>query len=261
MSSPAQPAAPSRRNFLKQASLTGLVALSAPAELLAAKEKPKAKQIALVPNDIILFQGDSITDAGRKREPKDAAVPNTPQTLGTGYPHLAAAQLLLRQPEKQLSFYNRGVSGNKTYQLAERWDADCLDLKPNILSILVGVNDFWHTLLSGYTGTVQKYTADYQALLERTRERLPDVKLIIGEPFAVPGVKAVDEKWFPAFKDYQAGARSIAEKFNATLIPYQSVFDQALKKAPGAYWTRDGVHPTVAGNELMAQAWLSTIKQ
>lgn len=249
-----------RRDFLKKASVAGVLAVGSPKLLLAAETSPQAPKITLAPNDVILFQGDSITDAGRKKDPQDADVPNTANTLGSGYAYLAAAALLLRHADKKPVIYNRGVSGNKVYQLAERWDKDCLDLKPNVLSILIGVNDFWHTLTSNYQGTVKTYTDDYKALLDRTRQRLPSVKLLIGEPFAVPGVKAVDEKWYPAFKDYQAAARSLAAQYHVALIPYQSIFDQAQKRAPGAYWTGDGVHPSVAGNQLMAQAWLAAFK-
>jgi lysophospholipase L1-like esterase len=249
-----------RRDFLKKTSIASLVAVSSPELLLATEVAPTASKITLAPNDVILFQGDSITDAGRRKDPKDADVPNSAGALGSGYAYLAAAELLLRHAEKKPTIYNRGISGNKVYQLAERWDKDCLDLKPTVLSILIGVNDFWHTLTSNYQGTVKTYTDDYKALLDRTRQRLPTVKLILGEPFAVSGVKAVDEKWYPAFKDYQAAARSLAAQYNATLIPYQHIFDQAQKRAPGAYWTGDGVHPSVAGNQLMAQAWLDTFK-
>jgi lysophospholipase L1-like esterase len=145
------------------------------------------------------------------------------------------------------------------YQLAERWDADCLDLKPTVLSILVGVNDFWHTLASGYKGTIQTYRDDYKALLDRTKAKLPDVKLIIGEPYAVRGVKAVDEKWYPAFDEYRQAAREIAENYGAAFIPYQDIYDKALKSAPGSYWTPDGVHPSIAGARLMAEAWIQAV--
>jgi lysophospholipase L1-like esterase len=89
---------------------------------------------------------------------------------------------------------------------------------------------------------------------------LPNVKLIIGEPFAVPGVKAVDGKWYPEFYSYQTIARDIASTYDAVLIPYQKIFDEAKKQAPGVYWTADGVHPTLAGAQLMAEAWVKTVK-
>jgi len=249
-----------RRSFLKKAAMGSMMALSMPEIVSAAFAKEpaaKAAKISLKKDDVILFQGDSITDAGRKRED---AKPNDVGSLGRGYSFLAAASLLEKHADKNLQIYNKGISGNKVYQLAERWDADCLDLKPDVLSILIGVNDFWHTLTNGYTGTVQKYRDDYKALLTRTKDKLPDVKLIIGEPFAVTGVRAVDDKWYPAFNDYRAAAREIAVSFGATFIPYQTIFDKAQKIAPGAYWTGDGVHPSIAGNALMAQAWEEAVK-
>jgi len=247
----------SRRNFLKTTALATLAAVNIPEIVSAAYKPAKLKKIALSNEDIILFQGDSITDMHRKRSDSDA---NSPAALGTSYPFLASAEMLYRYPEKKLSCYNKGVSGNKVYQLAERWQTDCLDLKPTVLSILVGVNDFWHTLVNGYTGTIKTYRDDYKALLDRTKQALPDVKLIIGEPYAVIGVKAVDDKWYPTFNEYRQAAREIADNFGAAFIPYQEVYDKAQKSAPGAYWTADGVHPTLAGAQLMAEAWLQTVK-
>jgi lysophospholipase L1-like esterase len=247
----------SRRNFLRTASLGSLMAVNIPEIVSAAYKPAKEKKIELKRDDIILFQGDSITDAHRKR---DDANPNSPAALGTSYPFLATAEMLYRYPDKSLKCYNKGVSGNKVFQLTDRWQADCLDLKPTVLSILVGVNDFWHTLVNGYTGTIKTYRDDYKALLDRTKQALPDVKLIIGEPYAVIGVKAVDDKWYPAFNDYRRAAREIAESFGAVFIPYQEIYDKAQKSAPGSYWTADGVHPSLAGARLMAEAWLQTVK-
>jgi lysophospholipase L1-like esterase len=173
---------------------------------------------------------------------------------------LAGAELLEKFSGSKLKIYNKGISGNKVFQLAERWDKDCLDIKPDILSILIGVNDIWHKLNGKYDGTVEIYKRDYIALIERTKMALPLVKLIIGEPFAVKGVKAVDDKWYPEFYGYQKAAREIAEQFDAVFIPFQSIYDEAQKQAEGSYWTSDGVHPTLAGAQLMANAWLQTIK-
>jgi len=247
----------SRRNFLKTATLGSLMATSIPQIVSAAYKPAASKKIILTNEDVILFQGDSITDAHRK---KDDANANSPAALGTSYPFLATAGMLFRFSGKSLKCYNRGVSGNKVYQLADRWQADCLDLKPTVLSILVGVNDFWHTLVNGYKGTIKTYRDDYKALLDRTKQTLPDVKLIIGEPYAVSGVKSVDDKWYPAFNDYRAAAREIADSFGAVFIPYQEIYDKAQKSAPGSYWTIDGVHPSLAGAKLMAEAWLQTVK-
>ena len=247
----------SRRDFLKKALFGSLATVSIPAIVSSAFAAEKGKKIELKKDDIILFQGDSITDAGRKR---DDIKTNSAAALGSGYAFMASADLLRQHPDKNLSIFNKGISGNKVYQLAERWNSDALELKPTVLSILIGVNDFWHLKRGNYAGTVEKYRTDYQALLDRTRKQLPDVKFIIGEPFAIAGIKAVDESWFPAFNDYRNAAREIAGQYGAVFIPYQTVFDKAQKSAPGVYWTHDGVHPTIAGNRLMAQAWLETVK-
>jgi lysophospholipase L1-like esterase len=251
-----------RRSFIRNVSLGSLAALSLPNIVSAAAttdESPvRAKKITLKKDAVILFQGDSITDAGRKRDQHEA---NNPSALGSGYAYLAAAALLREFPEKNLKIYNKGISGNKVYQLAERWDADCLQIKPDVLSILIGVNDFWHKLNGNYDGTVKTYREDLIKLLDRTKQALPEVQLIIGEPFAVNGVKAVDDKWFPAFNEYRVAAREIATKFDAAFIPYQAIYDKAQQSAPGSYWTGDGVHPAIAGASLMADSWVDTIKK
>lgn len=249
----------SRRNFLKTTSLASAGLLAIPQIVSAAYngETSKKKRVTINKDDIILFQGDSITDAGRK---KDDPAFNAAGALGSGYAMIAASDLLFKYAGKNLKIYNRGISGNKVYQLAERWEKDCLDIKPNVLSILIGVNDFWHKILGRYDGTIETYRKDYKALLDRTKQKLPEVKLIIGEPYAVKGIKAVDDKWYPSFNDYRAAAKEIAESYDAVFIPYQAIYDKAQKEAPGVYWTADGVHPTLAGANLMAHAWMEAVK-
>lgn len=245
-----------RRNFIRTAALGSTLAMSLPEIVSAATGHARKKKVALHEGDVILFQGDSITDMGRDRH-RTAA--NDNRGLGPGYPFIAASELLLKHPSLGLKIYNRGISGNVVPQLAARWQEDCLDLKPDVLSILIGVNDYWHTLSGHYTGTIESYRKDYRALLERTRVALPDVKLIIGEPYAIPGVKAVTESWFPTFTAYQQAARELAKDFDALWIPYQSIYEKAIKEASASYWTPDGVHPNAAGDALMAQAVLSLI--
>ncbi|MCW9709074.1 SGNH/GDSL hydrolase family protein [Fodinibius salsisoli] len=207
-------------------------------------------------NATILFQGDSITDAGRDKENHGAN-----QGLGGGYAFLATAQLRHTLAARSISCYNRGISGNKVFQLADRWQEEALALKPDVLSILIGVNDFWHTL-NDYDGTVEVYEQDLRALLTRTKEQLPDVTLVIGEPFVVLEGSAVsEEEWMPDFKDYQQVAKEIARDFEAGFIPYQSIFDEASKEVEPTYWTGDGVHPSLAGSQLMAEAWLQTVNK
>ncbi len=247
----------SRRSFLKKAAFASTLTVSIPEIVSAAIEKKGKGQIVLQKGNVILFQGDSITDAGRNKEETSF---NTTKALGNGYAFMASSQLLYKHADKDLKIYNKGISGNKVYQLAERWDADCISLKPDVLSILIGVNDYWHMRNGKYDGTVETYRKDFHALLERTKKELPNVKLIIGEPFAVKGTSAVDDSWFPALGEYQAAAKQLAETFGAAFIPYQSIFTKAEKMAPGVYWTGDGVHPSVAGAQLMAQSWLEMVK-
>ena len=247
-----------RRKFIRNASLAGISIMGIPGIVHAAMPSTKAATaIRLSAGDKILFQGDSITDAGRNKENHGY---NNPSVLGGGYAFLAAAELLYEHADKNLQIYNKGISGNKVYQLAERWDQECLDIQPNVLSILIGVNDYWHKHNGNYDGTAEVYKKDLVALLERTKQQLPNIKLVICEPFAVKGVKAVDDSWYPEFDTYRAAAREIASANKAVFVPFQKVFDEAEKTAPGSYWTTDGVHPSLAGAQLMAHAWLKAVK-
>ncbi|MDF1575220.1 MAG: SGNH/GDSL hydrolase family protein [Bacteroidales bacterium] len=206
--------------------------------------------------DVVLFQGDSITDAGRSREQE---LPNHAGSFGGGYASHIASWLLAEMPASRLSIYNRGISGNKVYQLAERWDRDCLDLKPDVLSILIGVNDYWHFRNGNYDGTPEIYKNDFRKLLTRTREALPGLKLVICQPFILTGTSAVDESWVEPFSTYQAIAKKIADEFGAVWVPFQEAFDSAIEVADPAYWAADGVHPSMAGAQLMANTWLEAL--
>jgi lysophospholipase L1-like esterase len=200
---------------------------------------------------VVLFQGDSITDAGRNRASADA---NSAGALGSGYPLLVTSAVLAARPGAALRFYNRGISGNKVPDLQQRWTADTIDLKPDVLSILIGVNDFWHKLDHGYNGTVQDYEQQYNALLDATREALPRVHLIVLEPFVLR-TGAVDARWFPEFDQRRAAAARVAARARATFVPLQTVFNQQSRSAPPEYWAADGVHPTPAGHAVIAEQW------
>lgn len=250
----------SRRNFLLT-STAGAAALTSIPTILSASipgENQKNSFSILKKGDTLLFQGDSITDAGREKKNE---VANNAGSLGRGYAFLAASQILFSEPEKELLIYNRGISGNKVYQLADRWQKDCLDLKPDVLSVLIGVNDYWHKRNGRYDGTVEMYENDYRELLNRTRQQFPEIQLVICEPFYVLETTAVDETWIEPMKEYQAAALKIAKELNALWVPFQKVFDEAINHAPGKYWAGDGVHPSVAGAQLMAEAWLKVVGQ
>ena len=242
-----------RRSFLKQAALAP--ALLAALPQLVAAVNPQKGRSPIPPNGgTILFQGDSITDAGRD---KGRYYANDASGMGAGYVHHIVTQMLGRNPEQQYHFYNRGISGNKVFQLADRWEEDCIQLRPDVLSILIGVNDYWHTLSFGYKGGVDVYEKDLRALLGRTKEQLPEIRLLIGEPFYVEGGTAIDERWAEGLLPYRKAARQISQDFGAVFIPYHSIFTEALEQAPASYWCPDGVHPSLAGSYLMAEAWLA----
>ena len=247
----------SRRDFLKAAAFTGAGALLIPSMASGAinkKAAPRKSAITLKNDAIILFQGDSITDAGRDRK---SLQPNDANGFGRGYALFASGLLLEKYAEKKLKIYNRGVSGNKVYQLRERWDEECIALKPDVLSILIGVNDYWHTLDGGYKGTLQKYLNDYRELLKYTKEKLPDVQLVICEPYTLKGGGAIKpELWYPMFDEYRKASKQLADEFRAIYVPFQTIYDKAIKRAPDRYWSPDGVHPGLPGAVLMANGWL-----
>lgn len=247
-----------RRNFIKSAAIGSATAISIPAIVNTAFAKHESQKISLKKDDIILFHGDSITDSGRDWGAHEF---NTIKGLGNGYVLLSSAELLNKHADKNLTIYNKGISGFKSNQLLTKWEDDFVKIKPHVVSIMIGVNDYWHTLLPqiNYKGTVDDYRSNFRKLLEDIKKDLPGTKLIIGEPFAVKGVKSVDDTWYPAFDGYRKISKELAAEFGAVFIPYQTVFDEALKVAPGNYWTTDGVHPTIAGTSLMSHAWLKAI--
>jgi lysophospholipase L1-like esterase len=238
----------SRRDALFLGAATAAAAVSSPAHALTPP--------AIAPDSLILFQGDSITDAGRDRQQQ---VPNNAAGLGRGYPFVLAATVLADHPQLKLRMVNRGISGNKVPDLEARWQQDCLDLKPAVLSILIGVNDLWHKLNGKYDGTPEIYRDGYTALLKRTREALPNVLLVICEPFVLR-CGAVNDSWFPEFETRRAIAEAVAKDAKAIWVPFQQKFNEAVAAGtePG-YWAADGVHPTPAGHALMAKTWRDAV--
>lgn len=248
----------SRRNFFKNAGLGAAAIAGIPVLASSCSTDRSTAKITdfFSEGDVVLFQGDSITDAGRDKKNEWA---NNGRSFGTGYAYNIASWMLEELAAKNLTIYNRGISGNKVYQLADRWDKDCLDLKPNVLSILIGVNDYWHFRDGRYDGTPEIYENDFRKLLNRTREALPEIKLVICQPFILTETSAVDESWLEPFRPYQERAAKIAVEFGATWVPFQEAFDRAIEIAPATYWAHDGVHPSMAGGQLMAEAWLEAL--
>jgi lysophospholipase L1-like esterase len=245
-----------RRLFLKKATFAGVGMAIIPniaKAVVNEQQVVNAKKITLKKDSVILFQGDSITDCGRKR---DSITCNNADQLGSGYALFTATSILHKQADKQPKIYNRGISGNKVFQLRERWEVDTLAFMPDVLSILIGVNDYWHTLNGSYKGTVEKYENDLRDLLKYTKEKLPKIQLVLCEPFALRGGSAInDDAWFPMFDAYRVSLKKLAGEWDAVFVPFQSAFDEAVKVAPATYWSADGVHPDLPGRQLMAEVW------
>jgi lysophospholipase L1-like esterase len=214
--------------------------------MAAAQPAPAAKPIAVFQQDSsILFQGDSITDGGRGR----SADPN--HILGHGYAFIIAAKYGAAFPEKNLKFLNRGVSGNTVIELEKRWQQDTIALKPDVLSILIGVNDN-RLEIPG-----DQYERIYDKLLADAREANPDIRLVLCAPFALPVGKKKEhyDAWLAGIRQRRDIVARLAMKHGAAFVDFQPVFEAACKKAPAEYWIWDGVHPTYPGHQLMADEW------
>jgi len=248
----------SRRNFISKVAFGGLALYFLPPAKSLAASGSKPPKTKLKEGAVILFQGDSITDGNRGRNTD----PN--HILGHGYQFSIGSRLGADYPEQNYIFYNRGISGNKVVDLEKRWQTDTLDLKPDLLSILVGVNDSssivydWPPAVS-----VQEYEEIYHSLLAQTKEVFPEILFVLCEPFILP-VGKVKENWDAFHSDIvqrQKIVRKLATKYHAVFVGFQDVFDKACEKAPADYWIWDGVHPTVAGHELMAREWLKQVEK
>ena len=210
---------------------------------------------------LILFQGDSITDCNRKREEWG--------NLGAGYAGMTAGELAAKYPY-EYEFLNRGISGNRIVDLHARVRRDMINLKPDYMSILIGVNDAWHEFTQQNGVDAEKFEKLYDMLIEELRHDLPDTKLMILEPFVLPGCKTdnVDEhphRW-DFFRDEVAlraqAAKRIAQKYDLPFILLQDTFNAANADAPAdGYWLVDGVHPSAAGHALIKKAWIDMFER
>lgn len=242
-----------RRELMGSAAMAAGVAGALAALPSEARAAPQPK---LRKGDVVLLQGDSITDCGRNRR---RTGPNDANAMGQGYAYLIGCGLLKDQPRLDLKIYNRGISGHKVPDLQQRWAGDCLELKPAIVSILIGVNDIWHKMAGRYEGTVEDYRTGYTALLEQTRQALPKVTLVVCEPFALR-CGAVKDDWYPEMDQRRAVAKEVAQKAGAIFAPFQAMFDKAIGAGTSPqYWAGDGVHPSMAGHALMSETWRAIV--
>lgn len=243
----------SRRQFVKEGLLLGTLTTMG---LNAAAYSTNSSEAASSKNSTLLFQGDSITDGNRTRNN------DWNHVMGHGYAFIVTSRLSFDFPANNYHFFNRGVSGNTITDLANRWQADTLDLKPDVLSILVGINDSNYFLDGNLNCSVENFETTYRKLLGDTKTQLPQSKLILMEPFILP-VGKIKERWDLFKKDIskrQLIVAKLAHEFGAIFIPLQEPFNKALQKAPAEYWIWDGIHPMPAGHELIARQWIKLVK-
>ena len=209
---------------------------------------------------IVLFQGDSITDCGRD---KDKQTHN-----GRGYAHLVAAHLNCNEPYAY-NCINRGISGNRVVDLYARIKIDMINLKPDYMSILIGINDVWHEYTRKNGVDAEKFEMVYGLMIEELQKALPNLKIMILEPFVLPGSATNTDEEHPGRWEHfssecvlrQKAAKRIAEKYGLVFVPLQDLLNKVNADAPEDYWLMDGVHPTPAGHELIKQEWLKAFEQ
>lgn len=197
----------------------------------------------------LLFQGDSITDCGRDR--------NNLNCYGHGYVRLIASLLGARYPEANLKFINKGIAGNRVKDLAARWQSDCLDLKPDWLSILIGVNDTWRAFDNGDATSVEAFEEKYREILDAVQGKIQ--QLVLCEPFLLP-VPEDRKAWRVDLDPKIAVVRQLAREYHAILVPFDGAFAAASCRQEMAYWAHDGVHPSPAGHGLMAKTWMQAVR-
>ena len=202
------------------------------------------------PCETVLFQGDSITDAGRFRA--------DPAHLGSGYAMIAASWIAAEYPDHNINFINRGISGNRAADLVSRWQQDCIQLAPDWVSIMIGINDTWRSFDENDSTTPESYETSLRICLQQAREKL-GCRFILIEPFVLPYPD--DRKlWRNDLEPRIEIVKRLAKEFKAILIHMDKIMNEAaVANGTPAYWANDGVHPTPAGHGLLAKHWLKAV--
>jgi acyl-CoA thioesterase I len=203
----------------------------------------------LRPGTLVLCQGDSITDWGRSYE--------NDSELGTGYVNFTAAWMNAKYPELGLKFINRGIGGNRICDLENRWSKDCIDLKPDLIALLIGVNDTWRRYDSDVVSPIPEFEACYRRLLDRVKKET-SAKVIILEPFLLelPQFLGWREDLGPRIE----AVRRVARDYGTPYIPLDGIFASVSTIQKPEYWAADGVHPTQAGHALIARHLMKVMK-
>lgn len=195
----------------------------------------------------VLFYGDSITDVGRDRE--------NFYGLGEGYPARIAPIYQALFPEQRVTFLNRGISGNTTAQLLERYDTDLKDLKPDYLSILIGINDTWRRYDSDKLTTTGQFEKNYRQLISQVRRDLPECKIFLIEPWLLSSDPA-KEFWHGDFDPKQKVVNDLRSQAEFFLSATELFEAEKRTGVTDSDLSADGVHPTPFGHGVIALGWL-----
>jgi lysophospholipase L1-like esterase len=209
---------------------------------------PNTPPLTLPTGATILFQGDSIPNADRSAGSTDA---NNADCMGYGFALFIAMKQLYANPNQGLQFYNRSFGGDTVPLLQARWQTDTIDIKPDLLSILVGINDFANDYQDPNVATI--YEQNYTALINSTLQALPNVKLVIMEPYIIADAPV------PGFQAIRDAAAQVAQQANAIFVPLQDMLNQHISQQTATYWVKDQAHPTIAGHAAIAYQWLQYV--
>ena len=200
----------------------------------------------------VVFQGDSITDAGRDKR--------NYHELGRGYPKYAAEKLTAACPEIDFEFINFGISGNRTCQLFDRLYEDGLAFEPDVISILIGINDIWHRHGGGKIATTDaQIELNYRSILERIR-RESNAKILILSPYLLQREAPDAEAFREDLKTVLPIVRKLAAEFADVYVPLDEHFAVAEPLAEPFFYSNDGVHPNANGAEFIGKLYAEAIK-
>lgn len=213
----------------------------------------------------ILFIGDSITDGnwggGGAKPSSERNHWDQNHLFGSGFMYLLAAYYMSEYPEYKLEFFNRGISGNTLDDLSKRWQEDVFDIKPDVVSILIGTNDIAQFLQSEKKSfDYVLWSQTYATLIQHTLEKYPDVRIVLCTPFVAHGERVKDERYVSLLKKLSSEVRQLAVAYDATLVDFYALFAElknAHTQVASNYWLWDGVHPTAAAHQKMAKLWRS----
>ena len=203
-----------------------------------------------------LLQGDSITDAGRDDESQDNF------SLCCGYALLLASDIE-KNRKGEIKFINRGKSGDRITDVYARIKEDIINLKPDYMSILIGVNDVSHELTQDCGVSPEKFNKIYNLLIEEIKEALPEIKIIILEPFVLKG-SATNKLWEQFNCEVRKLAKiskQVAEQWDLRFVPLQDKFDKVSSDGDTRYWSVDGIHPTSAGHQIIKEELQKAIEE